>query len=114
LQNHIVFLGLKENPYPFIKQSDIYIQPSRFEGKSLAIDEAKILHKPIILTNFSTAKDQITNEVNGLIVEMNPEALVNGILRMQSDTHLKNQLIENLCNEIVGNESEIEKIYKII
>lgn len=114
LHNHIVFLGLKENPYPYIKQSDIYIQPSRFEGKSLAIDEAKILHKPIILTNFSTAKDQITNEVNGLIVEMNPEALVNGILKMQSETDLKKQLIKNLSNEIVGNESEIEKIYKIV
>ena len=114
LHNHIVFLGLKENPYPYIKQSDIYIQPSRFEGKSLAIDEAKILHKPIILTNFSTAKDQITNEVNGLIVEMNPEALVDGIFRMQSDTHLKIQLIENLSSEIVGNECEIEKIYELL
>ena len=113
LQNHIVFLGLKENPYPYIKQSDIYIQPSRFEGKSVAIDEAKILHKPIIVTNFSTAKDQITHDVNGLIVAMNPEALVNGIVRMQSETDLKKQLIENLSNEIIGNESEIEKIYKI-
>ena len=55
-------MGVKENPYPYIKKADIYVQPSRYEGKSIAIDEAKILKKPIVVTNFSTAKDQIENE----------------------------------------------------
>ena len=47
LQNHVLLLGLKDNPYPYIKKAKIYAQTSRFEGKSIAIDEAKILRKPI-------------------------------------------------------------------
>ena len=69
LENHFKLLGFKENPYPYIKHADIYVQPSRYEGKSIAIDEAKILNKPIIVTNFETAKDQINDGMNGIIVE---------------------------------------------
>ena len=42
LRNHFKLMGLRENPYPYIKKADIYVQPSRYEGKSIAIDEAKI------------------------------------------------------------------------
>lgn len=114
LQSDIVFLGLKENPYPYIKQSNIYIQPSRFEGKSIAVDEAKTLQKPIVVTNFSTAKDQINSGENGLIVEMNPEAIATGIIKLQNDLDLQKKLVFNLSNELMGNESEIEKIYALI
>ena len=48
LQEIFILLGMKENPYPYIREADIYVQPSRFEGKSIAIDEAKILQKPIV------------------------------------------------------------------
>lgn len=114
LQEEIVFLGLKENPYPYIKQADIYIQPSRFEGKSLAIDEAKILKKPIIVTNFSTAKDQIKSEENGLIVAMNPTAIADGIIRLKNDVQLQNNFTFNLSKEKMGNEDQIEKIYALV
>ncbi|KMY51887.1 glycosyltransferase [Peribacillus loiseleuriae] len=114
LKDHFILLGLKSNPYPYLKQANIYAQPSRFEGKSIALDEAKILHKPIVVTNFSTAKDQINNGVNGLIVEMNTDALVNGIEKLMGDTSLSNQLIQNLKEERLGTEEEINKFYKII
>jgi glycosyltransferase involved in cell wall biosynthesis len=109
-----ILKGIIENPYPYIKLASVYVQPSRFEGKSIAIDEAKILQKPIVVTNFSTAKDQITNEVNGLIVDMNALSLAEGILKMDVETDLKNKLISNLASEPMGNESEIEKIYEIV
>lgn len=114
LENYITLLGLKSNPYPFIKQADLYVQPSRFEGKSIAIDEAKILNKPIIVTNFSTAKDQIQDRVNGLIVDMNPESLAIGIQELISHSDLQNQLIQNLKEEKLGTEDEINKLYKIM
>ena len=72
LEDKVTFLGLKENPYPYIRHADIYIQSSKFEGKSISIDEAKILCKPIIITNFRTAKSHICDNVNGLIAEMDP------------------------------------------
>lgn len=114
LENNFKLLGLKSNPYPYIKQADIYAQTSKFEGKSIAIDEAKILNKPILVTDFSTAKDQIDNEINGLIVDMKPEAIAEGIERLIKDTELKGKLVSNLSKEKLGTEEEIYKLYDIL
>lgn len=113
LENHFLLLGMKENPYPYIKAADIYVQPSRFEGKSIAIDEAKILQKPIIVTNFSTAKDQITNHENGLIVEMDPISLSLGIQTLIHDEKLRTKCVKQLSKEQLGTESEINKLYEL-
>lgn len=114
LEGHFVLLGIKANPYPYIQQADLYVQSSRYEGKSIAIDEAKILKKPILVTNFSTAKDQIKNHFNGIIVEKNPMAIANGIEQLINDENLKRKLVSNLINESLGTEYEIKKFYKII
>ncbi|WP_338789115.1 glycosyltransferase [Metabacillus sp. FJAT-53654] len=114
LQEIFILLGIKENPYPYIREADIYVQPSRFEGKSIAIDEAKILHKPIVVTNFSTAKDQIRNEENGLIVDMNSQSIFEGIIKLNNDKELRSNLIENLTKESLGTESEIQKLYELM
>ncbi|MDI6530305.1 glycosyltransferase [Bacillus mycoides] len=113
LQDYFLLLGLKENPYPYIREADIYVQPSRFEGKSIAIDEAKILHKPIMVTNFSTAKDQIKNEENGLIIDMDAHSLSEGIKKLIHNEELRNKLIKNLSDEELGTESEIKKLYTL-
>lgn len=113
LREIFVLLGIKENPYPYIKEADIYVQPSRFEGKSIAIDEAKILHKPIVVTNFSTAKDQITNHDNGLIVEMNSKSLYEGIALLINNEALREHFTFQLSNEQLGTESEIHKLYEM-
>ena len=112
LQDAFVLMGLKENPYPYIKEADIYVQPSRFEGKSIAIDEAKILHKPIVVTNFSTAKDQIKDNENGLIADMNAASLFAAIKALLDDNKLRDTLSGNLSREKLGTESEIHKLYE--
>lgn len=114
LQYDFYLIGLKENPYPYIREADIYVQPSRFEGKSIAIDEAKILNKPIVVTNFSTAKDQIVHMHNGIIVDMNAAALAEGIMQVMENDQLRSALVEQLAKEDLGNESEIEKLYALI
>lgn len=113
LEKIFILKGIQENPYPYIKQADIYVQPSRFEGKSIAIDEAKILNKPIIVTDFSTAKDQIVNEKNGLIVDMNSENIYKAIKKVIDLKELRQKLRLNLSMEKLGTEKEIEKLYKL-
>lgn len=114
LENNFKLLGLKSNPYPYIKQADIYAQTSRFEGKSIAIDEAKILNKPIIVTNFSTAKDQLNDEEDGLIVDMNANAMADGIEKLIMDSNLRSKLTKNLSALKLGTEEEIEKLYELL
>lgn len=114
LEDCFKLLGLKSNPYPYLQQADIYVQSSKFEGKSIAIDEAKILNKPIVITNFSTAKDQLIDGVEGIIVEMNPEALVDSIGMLMKDNILRERLSSYLSGQMLGTESEIEKLYQLL
>lgn len=111
IEDNFILLGTRTNPYPYIKQADIYAQPSKFEGKSIAVDEAKILSKPILVTNYSTAKDQIANNKTGLIVDMQPEAIETGLQTLMDDNHLRSRMSMNLQKENLGTESEINKIY---
>ncbi len=113
LQNNFILLGVKENPYPYIKGATIVVQPSRYEGKSIALDEAKILHRPIIATNFTTAKDQIDHLKNGIITEMNPESLAKSIIHLLEHPELQEQFSLYLSTESLGSESEIFKFYKL-
>lgn len=66
--DRVTILGRKKNPYPYIKNCDIYVQPSRHEAFGLVVLEAKILKRPIVCTDFDGADEQIVNGVNGVIV----------------------------------------------
>ncbi|WP_396146794.1 glycosyltransferase [Flavobacterium sp.] len=114
LEKHVVLLGIKENPYPYIKQTTIFVQPSRYEGKSIALDEAKLLHKPIVVTNFTTAKDQINHLKNGIICEMDANSLADALTSLLQNESLQNELSLHLSKESLGSEDEIDKFYKII
>lgn len=101
-------LGAKTNPYPYIKDADIYVQPSRFEGKSVALDEVKALAKPIVVTNFSTVYDQFIDGETALVSKMDPLDIVDKIELLIKNESLRHELVENLKKENVGNEEQAE------
>ena len=114
LENNFIFLGTFQNPYAFLKQTDIYVQPSRYEGYGLVIAEARILQKPIVATDFTVVHNQIIDGKNGLISQMNSDSLYKCVKRMIEDENLQNHVCENLKKESPGTEEEIFKIYKLI
>ena len=114
VEKEFILLGERSNPYPYIGQCDIYVQPSRYEGKSIAIDEAKCLCRPIVTTNFTTVADQIQDGINGLICEMNANDIAAKIEILLNDAALRNKLTLNLSEEKTGNEEELEKFYSIL
>jgi glycosyltransferase involved in cell wall biosynthesis len=114
LNNRVIFLGLKENPYPYIRRSDIFIQTSRYEGRSISIEEAKVMGKPIVITNFATANNHILHGKTGLIADMNEFAIADQIESLIRNTNLKKHIVHNLCKENCGTESEVKKLYKLI
>lgn len=114
LQNHFHLLGVQSNPYKFLKKCDIYVQPSRYEGKSVAIEEAKQLCKPIIVTNFSTVTDQIEDNVTGIVINMNFKSIAEGIEKVSCNKELQYNLCNNLKMLNRVNEEEIYKLYQII
>lgn len=114
LEDYFKILGVKSNPYPYIKDCDIYVQTSKFEGFGLAIAEARMLNKPVVTTRFDAVFNQMIHEKNGLVVDMNSEAVFNGIMRLINDESLRKNIIKYLENEKKGNVEEIDKFYKLI
>ena len=114
LQDHFILLGVKSNPYPFIKNADIYVQTSKFEGFGLAIAEARLLNVPVVTTRFDAVYNQMVEGKNGLVVDMDSEAVYRGIMKMINDHELRETIITYLKNEKKGNVEEIEKFYQLI
>lgn len=114
MEDHVIILGKKDNPYPYIKACDIYVQPSRYEGKSVTVREAQILYKPVITTEYPTAKSQIQDGVDGIIVPMDNEGCAKGIANAINNSELLHSITKYLTTHDYGNESEVNKIYHII
>ena len=108
LHDTFILLGPQINPYPFIKDCDVYVQPSRVEGKSVALDEVKALAKPVVVTRFSTVLDQFRDDETALIAEMTPESIAEKIAMLLENESLRNTLCRNLTEEKVGNEEQVE------
>lgn len=107
-------LGMRSNPYPYIKECTLFVQTSNYEGKSVVLDEAKILAKPIVVTNYSTVRDQIAVEKEGLIADMSAEGVALSIQRMLSDRALRERIVEYLSSNEYGNCDELHKYRRVI
>ena len=114
MRHRMIFLGKKMNPYPYIKACDIYAQPSIYEGKSVTVREAQMLYKPVVITDYPTAKSQIASGVDGVIVPLDEVETAKGIAELIRDNALKSKLIENLHIRDYGNEREVDKIYELL
>lgn len=114
LSEHFMLLGVKSNPYPYIKNADIYVQTSMFEGFGLAIAEARMLNVPVVTTRFDAVYSQMIDGKNGIVVDMNADAVYNGILLLINDNELRENIRKYLQSEKKGNIEEIEKVIQLI
>jgi len=114
LEKNVILLGKKINPYPYMKAADIYVQPSRYEGKAVTVGEAQILGKPVLITNYPTAKSQVTHGQNGHICELSAIGIAKGIRTLIENELLRKTLSANCFEQDFSNTSELEKLYKYI
>lgn len=103
MQDHLVLLGSKLNPYAYVKDCDIYVQTSLHEGYCITLKEAQIFKRPILTTNFLSASNLINHSVNGLIVEINEEAIYNGVKLLLENKELRDRFSYAVVRES-GNE----------
>ena len=113
LEDSFILLGKKINPYPYMKAGDIYVQPSRYEGKAVTVGEAQILGKPVIITNYTTAKSQVRENVDGYICELSVEGIANGIEKLYRDKNLRTKLSDNCKKTKYSNSNELNNLYSI-
>lgn len=114
MEDNVILLGKRTNPYPYMKACDIYAQPSRYEGKSVTVREAQMLCKPVVITNYATAKSQIQDGVDGVIVPMDNEACAKGIVDFIQNKQLQGEIVNYLSTHDYGNVDEVRKIEKLI
>lgn len=113
LEDSFILLGKKTNPYPYMRTCDIYVQPSRYEGKAVTVGEAQILGKPIIITNYTTAKSQVKDSIDGYICELSINGIADGIEKLCRDKELREKLENNCKKADYSNSCELKKLYKL-
>lgn len=111
MEEHVILLGKKENPYPYIKACDLYVQPSRYEGKCVTVREAQTLGKPVVITRYATSASQLEEGVDGVIVPMDNEGCAAGIADLLRDPARMERLSQTCKSRDYSNRQEVEKLY---
>lgn len=110
----MLFLGTTPNPYSYLRDCDIYAQPSRHEGKPISVEEAKIMFKPIMVCDYLSAREQLENGALGVICPISSEGIYDGIKKLLDSPALCDRFTETLAKRKFGNSGEIEKFYGML
>ena len=110
----MLFLGTTTNPYSYLRDCDIYAQPSRHEGKPISVEEAKIMYKPILATRYLSAPEQLEDGELGVLCDISSEGIYEGIKKLLDSPALCDRLTEKLSKRSFGNSGEIEKFYDML
>ena len=114
VEDCFVLLGKKSNPYPYMAACDLYLQPSRYEGKAVTVREAQMLARPVLITDFKTARSQVRDGFDAVIAPQDETALADAIEFLLRDEDLRKTLSGNTKTADYSNTAEIEKIYGLI
>lgn len=109
LQDRFLLEGNQENPYPFIRQADIYVQPSYYEAYSTTVTEAKVLEKPIVTTDVGGMRDQLRDGETGLIVPIDAAALASGVQKLLTDGSQGQRFSQKLKEENYGTDAVLQQ-----
>ena len=110
MEEHVIILGKRQNPYPYMAACDLYVQPSRYEGKAVTVREAQMLGKPVVITRYATSSSQLEDGVDGLIVPMDNEGCAKGIAALLADSVKMECFTKECVARDYANVGEIEKI----
>lgn len=114
LQEDFLLLGAKENPYPYFAQTDIYVHATRFEGKSIAIQEAQVLGCALLVSDCSGNREQVTSGTDGLMCELSPEGIRDGVLSLMADEELRKTYGQEARKRILSEKNDLYKLLKLL
>jgi len=114
VEDTMIILGKKSNPYPYIAACNIYAQPSRYEGKAVTVREAQMLGKPVLITDFETAKGHIEDGKDGIICPMGTETVADALAVLLDNEKLREKLGKNCLANDYSNRESINTLYDFI
>ena len=113
LEQDFNLLGAVANPYPYYKQTDIYIHSTRFEGKSIAIQEAQTLGCAIIASDSSGNREQIDNEKDGILCELNANSIKDSIIQLIQQKELRKVFSEASKNKKIIYANDMDMLLEL-
>ena len=113
MENRVMILGKKDNPYPYVKACDLYVQPSRYEGHCVSVCEAQLLGKPVVITNYATSASQLENGVDGIVVSMDNDGCAKGIAELLQNPQKIKRLSDICKKRDYSNADEVNKVYEL-
>ena len=108
LQDSFILMGKRSNPYPYYRDRDLYVHATRFEGKSIAVQEAQILGCPIIVSDVNGNREQVNHGIDGLICDLNPRAVAEAIEFMIENPEARARMGEAACHKELEHDQELE------
>ncbi|MDY5578122.1 MAG: glycosyltransferase [Lachnospiraceae bacterium] len=114
LQEDFILMGAVENPYPYYDQTDLYVHASRFEGKSIAIQEAQTLGCPVLVSDCSGNREQVTEGVDGLMCDLTPESICGGILEYINDPEKRKLYGENAAKKRIDARTDLDQLLSML
>ncbi len=114
LEEDFLLLGAVDNPYPYMLQADVYVHASRYEGKSIAIQEAQILGKAILVSDCSGNREQVEHDVDGMMCDLSPAGIAAGIGELLRDEGKRKRLGEAAACKHRAEEEELNKLLSLL
>ena len=109
-----MLLGAVTNPFPYYVQADLYIHATRFEGKSIAIQEAQTLGCAVIASDCNGNREQITDGVDGILCELAPRAIADSIAALLKDGDRRKRLGQEAAKKTTAQKEEIQKLLRVL
>lgn len=113
LQDDFLLLGATDNPFPYYLGADVYVHATRFEGKSIAIQEAQALGRAIVASDCSGNREQIENGVDGLLCDFNAEAIKEAVVRLVKNQEERESLAKAAAQRKLVYEEDLELLYEL-
>ena len=99
IQDKIHFLGNQTNVYPFLREADLFLLPSKFEGMPMTIIEAMGTGLPIVASNVGGVPDMLKDGISGLLVSCEPESIAQAVLQLLNSKDLRKTLGTNALED---------------
>ena len=103
MEARVTLLGMQSNPYPYLRQADLYVQPSRFEGYCVTVLEARLLARPILATR-NAAEEQIEDGVTGRLCEPDAASIAEAIRQLKAAPQAR----QAYCEALRGHDFEAD------
>lgn len=114
MEDYVIMLGKRDDPYPYIAHCDLYAQPSRYEGNSVTVHEAQVLAKPVVITRYATSASQLTDGLDGIIVPMDNEGCAAGIAALLRNPEKMKELSEACRRRDYSNAAQAERLMELL